>query len=400
LPEQALGLTQAEAGELRAAVELLLEHCSSVAGLLVRPDPTTHTLENSIAVAAEGANFDAAFAWTLATGRIELGLQLATKLWFYWWLRGAYLEGLGWLRSLLADPAAVARLPVDLVAEAYTAATGLAEVAGLLDEADAFGTHALAFARQAGRLGRVSALTSGAAVRAGLRGQNELATGLHAESTAIRRQEGRPIGLAQALLDQGTHAGHCGDVADGIRHLDESLHWYRAADSRLGVALVFAARGEIALAAGALGQAESYARESLAIAHEVGHEQTVAFATAILGASAVRRGAFVDAERLIRMALDGYEGSGDFVNAPTALETCAELAHASGDAKRAAEFLGAAADRRERLGITIAPAQRTHRDRMLGDLRRALTAPAFEAALARGRRSAIDTMLATPITRS
>ena len=110
--------------EAENAYRLLVEHCSSVAGLLVRPDPTTHTVENRNALAAEAANFDAAFAWTLATGRIDLGLQLAIKLWFYWWLRGAYLEGLGWLRSLLADPAAVARLPVDLVAEAYTAATG------------------------------------------------------------------------------------------------------------------------------------------------------------------------------------------------------------------------------------------------------------------------------------
>ena len=157
---------------------------------------------------------------------------------------------------------------------------------------------------------------------------------------------------------------------------------------------------EIALAAGALEQAESYAHESLAIAREVGHEQTVAFTTAILGASAVRRGAFVDAERLMRLALDGYEESGDFVNAPTALETCAELAHASGDAERAAEFLGAAVERRERLGMTIVPARRAHRDHLLDDLRRALTAPAFEAAFARGRRSAIETMLATPITRS
>jgi predicted ATPase/DNA-binding XRE family transcriptional regulator len=128
----------------------LIEHCLSVAGLLVRPDPTTHTLEHRNAVAAEGANFDAAFAWTLATGRIELGLHLAIKLWFYWWLHGAYLEGLGWLRSLLADADAVAMLPVDLAAEAYTAATGLAEVAGLLDDADAFGAHALSFARRAG----------------------------------------------------------------------------------------------------------------------------------------------------------------------------------------------------------------------------------------------------------
>ena len=265
----------------------LVEHCSSVAGLLVRPDPTTHTIENRDALVAEGANFDAAFAWTLATGRIELGLQLAIGLWFYWWLRGAYLEGLGWLRSLLADAEVVAGLPVDLAAEAYTAATGLAEVAGLLDEADAFGANALAFARRAGRLGRVSALISGAAVRAGLRGQNERATRLHAESTAIRRQDGRPIGLAQALLDQGTHAGHCGDIAGAIRHLEESLRWYREKDSRLGVALVFATRAEIALATHAFEPAESFARESLAIAREVGHEGTVAFTTAILGACAV-----------------------------------------------------------------------------------------------------------------
>jgi hypothetical protein len=181
--------------------------------------------------------------------------------------------------------------------------------------------------------------------------------------------------------------------------LDESLRWYRAADSRLGVALVFAARAEIGLAMGALEQAESYARESLAIAGEVGHEGTVAVTTAILGACAVRRGALCDAERLMRRALHGYEATGDFVNTPTALETFAELARASGDVARAAQFLGAAAERRDRLGLTVAPAQRRQRDQLLDGLRRTLTIPSFDEAFAMGRRMALETMLTLPIAR-
>jgi predicted ATPase/DNA-binding XRE family transcriptional regulator len=391
-------LTSSDDDDAHHTYDRLFDYCSGVAKLLVRPEPSTHTLENRNAVAAEGANFDTAFAWTLATGCIERGLRLAIELWFYWWLRGAYLEGLGWLRPLLADAEAVARLPVDLAAEAHTAATGLAEVAGLLDEADAFGAKALAFARQDGRLGRISALTSGAAVRAGLRGQNELATQLHAESTAIRRQAGHPIGLAQALLDQGTHAGRCGDIAGGILHLEESLRWYRERDSRLGIALVFAARAEIALATSEFEQAESYSQTSLAIAHEVGHEGTVAFATAMLGAAALARGALAAAERLLRSAFAGFEASGDFVNTPTALDTFAELAHASGDDERAAQFLGAAAQHRDRLGLAIAPVQRGTRDRFLDRLRGGMTAPKFEAAFATGRQSAVDGLLAAPLT--
>jgi len=398
LREHAEQLLVSSDDDAQDAYDRLVDYCSGVAKLLVRPEPATHTVENRNAVAAEGANFDAAFAWTLATGRIERGLRLAIELWFYWWLRGAYLEGLGWLRPLLADGHAVAGLPVDLAAEACTAATGLAEVAGLLDEADAFGAKALAFARQDGRLGRISALTSGAAVRAGLRGQNELARQLHAESTAIRRQAGHPIGLAQALLDRGTHAGRCGDIAGGILHLEESLRWYRERDSRLGIALVFAARAEIALATSELEQAESYSRTSLAIAHEVGHEGTVAFATAMLGAAALERGALADTERLLRSALTGFEATGDFVNTPTALDTFAELARASGDDGRAAQFLGAAAEHRDRLGLAIAPVQRGKRDRFLDRLRGGMTAPAFEAAFAAGRQSSVDGLLAAPIT--
>ena len=101
----------------------------------------------------------------------------------------------------------------------------------------------------------------------------------------------------------------------------------------------------------------------------------------------------------MHQALEGYEATCDFVNVPSALETFAELARASGDPERAAQFLGAAAERRDRLGMVIAPVHLPHRERLLDGLRRTLGAPAFDAAFAAGRQCTIESMLASPIAR-
>lgn len=372
----------------------LADHCTAIAGLLVRPEPATHTRENRDSLEVEAPNFDAVLAWARSTRRIELGLRLAFALWFYWWLRGSYHEGLAWMRSFLDDAAELGNVPEDLLGQSYAEATGLAEVAGLLDEADAFSERALAIQRRVGNRRTIAAIMSGSGVRAALRGRLEEATRLHEEAVAIRRSDDHIIGLAQALLDRGAHAANCGDATSAVAALDESLHWYRQRDSRLGIALVFSVRGELALAGHALEQAESFSRTSLDLAREVGHTGTAGTAAATLGRVAFARGAYAEAEAFLREAFDAYEAADDLGSAPHLLEAFGRLALIHDDPLRAARLLGVAADQRRRLGFVVWPIHREEHERILHDVRAALPRTSFETAFADGARDNVRDLLA------
>jgi len=57
----------------------------------------------------ERENFRSAFAWCLKSGQLEMGLQMAGDLYYFWWMTGNELEGNEWSRTFLkateADPA-------------------------------------------------------------------------------------------------------------------------------------------------------------------------------------------------------------------------------------------------------------------------------------------------------
>ncbi len=383
-----------QANEVFDAHVRLAKHCMAIAGLLVRPDPATHTRENRDRLEVEAPNFDSVLAWAVSAGRIELGLRLAFQLWFYWWLRGSYLEGLAWMRSLLGNDGGLAGIPEDLLGQAYAEATGLAEVAGLLEEADRFSERALMIAQHVGNRTTIAAILSGTGVRAGLRGRFEDATRFHTQAVEMRRSDGHVIGLAQALLDLGTHMAYCGDPAAAVEHLEESLHWYRQRNSRLGIALVLGVRGELAFGCDDLDQAESFSRTSLEIAREVGHSGTAGTAAATLGRIAFRRGAHATAEMFLRDAFDALEAADDLGSTPDVLEAFCGLALAHGDPVRAAQLLGLANDQRHRLGFVMRPLHRAEHERIVRNVRAVLSSEAFEAALATGATSDVDVLLA------
>jgi hypothetical protein len=182
--------------------------------------------------------------------------------------------------------------------------------------------------------------------------------------------------------------------------LDESLRWYREAKSSLGAALVFAVRAEVALGYGALDEAQSLGSESLALARAVGAEGIAAAAGATLGRIALARGARTDAEALLREAFAALVAADDFDGAPRLLESFAHLAVAGGNPLRAARLFGAAASRRERLGLAIWPSQAIEHERLVRDVRSALEPADYDDANAAGRREDLEALLAEPFMRT
>ena len=79
----------------------------------------------------EHANFRAALRWALDGGEAGLGLRLGAALWWFWFVRGRWSEGLAWLEALLALPAGAGGAADDakIRSRALTGAGWLAEYA-------------------------------------------------------------------------------------------------------------------------------------------------------------------------------------------------------------------------------------------------------------------------------
>jgi len=104
----------------------------------------------------EHDNLRAALRWLIDHGDRESGLRLASAAWRFWQQRGYIGEGRQWFVKLLPAQADQELLDPGILAEAHTAAGGLAYWQNDLDEADAHYQTALALDRaheRADRLG-------------------------------------------------------------------------------------------------------------------------------------------------------------------------------------------------------------------------------------------------------
>jgi predicted ATPase/DNA-binding XRE family transcriptional regulator len=376
--EYALELLQ-ESGESDDAHLKLMDHCLEVASLVGLRDPASQTRENLERLSTESATFDAALIWAAASGRIALGLRLAVKLWPYWWMRGASYEGLQHLGALLARANEPAEgLDDDLLANAYSAATGLAEACGMLARREEFFSEALTLKRRLGDEPGIATLLGGAGVAASQLGDYDAARALLEEAVGIRRRLGTPFELAKVLADLGQNASNAGDDLEAAAALEESLRHFRGAESNVGIAVVFLLLAAVAARAHDVDRAETFGREARAVATTAGHTVTVALATAMLGRVALERGRLEEAHDALHEAFALLESSGDLSDTPDLVECLAALEHARGNDRPAARLLGAAAQERTHRRTPVVAAERDRYDRLTNEIRAAL-GPEFDS---------------------
>jgi len=142
------GLEQAHIeGELDESRERLFDWCLQlVESAWVPRMPAATSLEALRRLGIEQDNIRAALAWVISSSNANGALRLAGDLAEYWWLRGEFTEGCGWLEQALAlnggDPG--------LRASALYGASGLRENLSDLATALAYGYESLALATSHG----------------------------------------------------------------------------------------------------------------------------------------------------------------------------------------------------------------------------------------------------------
>jgi non-specific serine/threonine protein kinase len=321
----------------------------------------------------EHDNFRAALGWARARGEAELGLRLATSLAGFWYVRGYFTEGRGWLEGLLAQvpravgtvgdaagPPGTLGVSTKARAMALAAASNLARVQGDDERALAAAAAALALARD--QQARWASWVAG--------------TSLHL--------------LGQSAWDEG-------DLERATAYLEESVARLRAVGEVNMAASFLTLVGLIAVDRGDLERAQACCEESLAFARRIGADHPQGSALACLARVARRRGDLAGAETLGREELLIWQRLGTPFHIAGGLEGLARTAAAAGEgarAERAACLLGAAAALRERVAVSPSPRDRVNIERATTAARVTLGEKRWAAAFAAGRALAVEKAIA------
>ena len=251
----------------------------------------------------ENDNLRAAISWAIERGEAKLGLRLAQALRPFWYARGHYVEGRGWVARFLGD---LGRLFVDK--EDYVRAENLyEEVLALSRQMDDATTSVDCLIE----LGYISLF----------QGDLPKATALGEEAATLSRERRYAANLARALNCLGWAALLAGDHERADDRYQQSLALYRilgdetlAAEGLEGLACAAGTRGETGRSARLFGAAEA-----------AGYKQTPAqralrepYVTAARSLSddaswqaAYDEGRSASIERTISRVLEGAKKSGE-----------------------------------------------------------------------------------------
>jgi predicted ATPase/DNA-binding SARP family transcriptional activator len=296
---------------------------------------------------AERDNFRSALAWALDMREASLGLQLASSLWEYWWVRGYLAEGRGWLDEAIAKGRGAAP---DLRARGLHAAGSLAT-------------------RQ---------------------GDYESAAPLFEESLALWEELGDAAGTARSLLSIGTVAAEQGDQERAIELSERAAQLYRDSDDRRGHALAISNLGGIALERGEYAKAAELSEQAYGLFETLEDSEGMAFALVNQGFAALSEHQHDRAVELLREALRRLAELEFKDVIGYCFEGLAAVLALTSRAEEAAKLLGAAEALRESLGVGLAPAEQATHDQTVAAVLESLGEETFAAAWGAGRELALD----------
>lgn len=258
-------------------------------------------------------NVRAALEWAREQRRSDIGLRLATALGRFWYSRGSFDEGGGWLREMLA---------LDVVAGERAVPPRL----------------------------RVMALYSLILLVLDQHDFDE-AEALAREGLDLARRHGDAAGIGNMLTELGHVAEARGDLDAAMAFFEEGVAQYRAGGEQGAVGRALSSLGNLARAKGDYEQALRYLEETLAWARERSFSWAIASALVSLGHVACEQSEFTRAATLYRESLGLYRTMPNPMSLAWCLEGVAVVAVAAGEHERAARLCGAIAGLRQRAEI-------------------------------------------------
>jgi predicted ATPase/class 3 adenylate cyclase len=293
---------------------------------------------------AEQDNIRGAVAWALASGSAALGLELATAMEMYW-ITDDPREGMRWFARLLKLPEAEA-VALDIRAHALRAYGSSTDLAG----------------------------------------DDDGAARLYEQSLALFEQLGDEHGRAVLLHRRGIQAMRRGELELARERVEASHDIHEAIDNRWGLAQTTGTLGAIARDAADGSRAQELIAQSARLAREVGVRWWEGGMLAELAALELNAGRVEEAETLARESLAIAERLHDRPGRVFGVGLLACVAAECGQAERAGRLWGAIED--EEAGAPLG-GWRRHRERCEGRIRE-LAGPEFDRGRAEGRALTLD----------
>ena len=317
-------------------------------------EPEVNTASRATVVARidrEHDNLREAMEWGLRHDP-GLALRLGASLRWFWFHRGYWTEGRGWLDEALA---ASERLQDPV--------------------------HAMP---------RAKALL-GAGVLAWTQGDRAHARRRLEDSVVLARALENQHLLAESTHFLANEILAVGDARTARSLAEESVALYRRVGlDRFGLAVTLATTGIAAMALEEYGVARAALEESAAVAREAGDKWALSLPLRNLGIVAFRQGEMSQATSFLRESLIVLRDLREKWFVSRCFETMAAIAALQGDWNRSARLFGAGEILREAVGASVLPAYRPDYDRGLAALRGALREEELQTAWESGRTMTLD----------
>ena len=236
---------------------------------------------------AEQDNIRGALGWSVRSGSVALGLEIATAMEQFWVTDGP-ADGMRWFARLLELPEAEAVAP-DIRAHALRAYGSSTDIAGHDEAAVRLYERSLSLFEELGDERGCAVLLHRVGIQAMRRAELERARELVEASHAIHERTGDRWGLAQTIGTLGAIARDAGDERSAYDSISQSaalagelgVPWWRSG--------MLAELAALALSFGRVDEGEEHARASLALADELGDRAGRVFGVGLLARVAAER---------------------------------------------------------------------------------------------------------------
>ena len=374
----------------------------------------------------EHDNLRAVLEWSLESGEVENALRLSCDLWWFWFIRGYFSEGLDWMERALSLDKGISK---SVRARALTWGGCMAWWVGDLERMGEMLRESLALSRQLGdKVGLGWSLNFSArfdqakmnydrAVELGeeslklfqevrdkfgtgwsyillgdvarSQGDNERAVKMFEGGLIPLRELGDKNGIAWLVQNIGDVRRQSGDYDLGAELIEESIVLFQELGDKFGTAGALRNLGVAISFQGNYSRAVELLEESISLLRGLG-DRRVVYSLAQLGRVVRYQGDFRRTTELLRESLTlGWE-LGDTWTIAFCLENFASLAGAQEQLEQGSRLFGAAEALREVLSIPIPLSDRDEHDRSLAAVRASLGEEAFAAAWAEGRKMSME----------
>ena len=365
----------------------------------------------------EHDNLRAALEWSNGEeGDSEVTLRLAGALWWFWYVRGYFSEGFGWLGESLSeekisaaedkassrdDDASSEVGATTLVrARVLYRAGSLAWYQGDYERAQSLCEESLDLLRQLEDKGGIASSLIILGLVTASQGDYERAVAMCEESLSLLRELGDKWSIASALFILGEVLVRYQEDFERTTDLcQESLGLFRELGDRWGIANALRVLAVVVGYQGDYGRAMELCGESLSLLRELGDKGGgIANSLRILGRVAYYQGDYARALELYKESLILLRELGDKAGIAECLEGLVGVAVAGEKPERAAKLSGAAEALRQAIGALPMPSDRAEYDRSVAKAGSQLGNERYQAAWAEGKAMTLEQAIEYALT--